>query len=157
MERQNGKTRRRGDEHDTPSNREAMPEPADEKVRREMDEAGGWVASEELKRLLGGIGWREPLIVLARRNIDLMPRLRELERALVLVPWQDGASQILEVLDRLVEIPLLIPSSYLIRKNGKPLRDKPWLIARIETPKKAEVWKMVHKNILRKKIGRKKL
>jgi len=68
-----------------------MPEPTDEKVRREIDEAGGWIASGELKQLLGGVGWREPLVVLARRNTDLMPRLRELERALVLVPWQDGA------------------------------------------------------------------
>jgi len=156
-ERQDGKTRRHGKEHDTPSNREAMSEPVDEKVRREIDEAGGWVASEELMRLLGGIGWREPPVVFARRNIDLMPRLRELERALVLVPWQDGASQILEGLDRLVEIPLLIPSSYLIRENGKPLRDKPWLVAQIDTPTKAEVWKMVHKRYFKEENRKEKI
>jgi len=103
------------------------------------EDTGGWIASEELLRQLRDVvGWKEPPVLLAKRNMDLMPRLRSLEQALVLIPWQDGASQIIEVIDRLVEIPLLVPSSYMIRAHGKPLKDKPWLLAQIDTPKKAE-------------------
>ena len=86
---------------------------------------------------------------MAKRNIDLMPRLRSIEQALVLIPWQDGASQILEVLDRLVEIPLLVPSSYMIRAHGKPLKDKPWLLAQIDVPRKAETWKLFHRKFFK--------
>jgi len=51
--------------------------------------------------------------------------------------------------NRLGEIPLLIPSSYLVRKYGKLLRDKPWLLAQIDIPRKAEVWRLVHKKYFR--------
>ena len=109
------------------------------------EDTGGWVASEELLRQLRDtVGWKETPIVLAKRNIDLMPRLRSIEQALVFIPWQDGASQIIEVIDRLVEIPLLVPSSHMIRAHGMPLKDKPWLLAQIDVPRKAETWKLFH-------------
>jgi len=119
--------------------------------RRKCEEdTGGWIASEELLRQLRDVvGWKEPPVLLAKRNMDLMPRLRSLEQALVLIPWQDGASQIIEVIDRLVEIPLLVPSSYMIRAHGKPLKDKPWLLAQIDTPKKAETWKLFHRRFFK--------
>ena len=76
----------------------------------EQDTDGGWRVSKELCQLVRQkYGWKEPPIVLARRNPDLMPALRKMGKALIAIPWHDGASQMLEVLDRLVDIPLLVP------------------------------------------------
>ena len=50
-----------------------------------------------------------------------------------------------EVLDRLTDIPVIIPPSYMIRIHGKPLKDKPWLVAKIDKADRADMWKFLHK------------
>ena len=112
---------------------------------------GGWRLSEELCRLVRQkYGWKEPPIVLARRNADLMPALRKMGKTLIAIPWHDGASQMMEVLDRLVDIPLLVPPTYMRREQGKPLKDKSWIIAKIDKPEKAEQWRLTHQQYFKR-------
>ena len=125
---------------------------------RVTDYSGGWEASKELLRQLRErIGWRQKPKVLAKRNADLMPALRKMKDGMVIIPWQDGGSQTLELIDRLVEIPLLIPSTYMVRGNGKPLKDKSWLVAQIDEPEKAEIWRLLHRRYFKNDSNREKL
>jgi hypothetical protein len=76
-----------------------------------------------------------------------MPILKGLQDTVVIIPYQEGTSQTYEVIDHLVDIPLLIPPAYMVRTQGKPLKDKPWLVARVGNSENAQMrrlffWKL---------------
>ena len=64
----------------------------------------------------------------------------------MVVPWQDGTPQVYEILDRLVDIPVTVPPLYMLRNHGKPLKDKPWLVAKVDEGVKADMWKLIHRS-----------
>ena len=107
------------------------------------DETGGWRASEKLLHQLSSeMKWTQSPRIFAKKNSEIMPILRGLEDTLVIIPYQEGTSQIYGVIDHLVDIPLLISPAYLVRTQGKPLKDKPWLVARVGNTEKAQMWRL---------------
>src|SRR4051794_22670876 len=83
--------------------------------------------------------WGEAKVLLAPKTTAGcgLRSLRASRGGVIVTPFQDGSSTSLEVLDKMTDIPFLVPSSLMSRESDAMLTTKPWLIAKYGTVEQA--------------------
>ena len=57
-----------------------------------------------------------------------MKVLRQNSDGSVLFPYTDSASHTLEALDRMVDLPIIFPTAFMLRKVGRVVNNLPWIV-----------------------------
>src|SRR6185437_15238288 len=94
--------------------------------------------------LLKQIPFEGKLIVIGKkRSMDAIDELKSDKRCIFVCPLSPGSSCTMEVIDRLICLPRIIPSSFLNRMetSRKVYQVTPWLIASIGTATDASAWR----------------
>jgi len=89
------------------------------------DHSEGWVVGPSLTDAISThMKWQEKPQVLVRRGQGLIEAIKTAGFAVVVLPWVDSASHILQMIDHLVDLPIMVPSSHMRRVYGKVVKDR---------------------------------
>jgi len=104
-------------------------------------QGGGWRFPSTL---LTKLPWEGPLIVVGKKKNHIsIDFLRRNKPFIFACPWVPGTSYAMELLDRLVALPRLIPSAILnrVEEARKIYHTEPWVIASVGTLEQASAWR----------------
>jgi len=92
------------------------------------------------------------VVIGKKRNQTVIEFLKSDRPCILACPWSPGASYALEIIDRLVSLPRLIPSQCLTRTEDvrKIYTSEPWIIVKIDTSAKAAMWRSTYKTFFEK-------